>query len=246
MENIGPLLLSLIAGISTVLGMVFLYIKTNKINEYIVFSLSLSFIILLCISLFDLIPNSLLYLIGNYKLILGVILSILVFILGFTLIDYINSKITIKNNSSLYRVGILSMIALILHNVPEGIAIYISSNININYGIKLFIAIMIHNIIEGIIIAVPIYYSTNSKIKALLYTLIAGLSEPLGAVMSYLLLRNYLNELILSFILIFVSGLMINLAINDILKEALKYKKKLYMKLGIIIGLIIFIVLSLF
>ena len=46
------------------------------------------------------------------------------FLLGKTLVTKINKKITLLSSNDLYRVGVLSMIALMVHNFPEGIAIY--------------------------------------------------------------------------------------------------------------------------
>ena len=72
------------------------------------------------------------------------------------------------------------MIAIIIHNIPEGIATYISSETNIKLGISITIAIAMHNIPEGISIAVPIYYATGSKKKAVFMTFlsISGNSAP--------------------------------------------------------------------
>ena len=116
MEIIGPLLLSLIAGLSTVIGSVFIFLKIKKVGEFIVFSLSFSMTIMTIVSIFDLLPNSLNTLFTNYGLIFGIILSILTFLLGYLSIDKINKKIKSKNtnNSSLYRIGILSMISLFI------------------------------------------------------------------------------------------------------------------------------------
>lgn len=61
------------------------------------------------------------------------------------------------------------MIAIILHNIPEGIATFVATNSDITLGISLAIAIAMHNIPEGISISVPIYYSTNNKRKPFIY-----------------------------------------------------------------------------
>ncbi len=83
------------------------------------------------------------------------------------------------------------MIVLILHNLPEGIATFLSSYHNTSLGIKLSIAIMLHNIPEGISIAVPIYYATkNRKKKAIKATLLSGLSEPVGALLAFVFLKK--------------------------------------------------------
>ncbi len=241
MEIIGPLMLSFIAGMSTILGSVFIFFNIKRINEFISMSLSFSFIIILSISIFDLIPNSIYILIMQYKVFLGCILILLSFLLGNICFTLINLKIGNKNDN-LYRVGILSLITLLIHNIPEGLAVFMSAYSNMNIGIKICIAIMLHNIPEGIIISIPLYHSGIKKSKVLLYTFISGIVEPIGGLLGYILLKDVINDSILSIILLFVSGLMINLAIKDILKEALKYKKYNYMCYGILLGTLLFVI----
>lgn len=237
-----PLLLSFVSGISTILGSILILIKFKNINKLIIISLSFSITIMILISLFDLIPNSLINIYKEYKIIYGTLISILVFLLGYLTINKINNKIK-KNNSSLYNIGMLSMISLIIHNFPEGIAVFIGSLSNIKLGFKLCIAIMLHNIPEGIAISVPLYYSGISKRKTIYYTFLSGISEPLGALLSYIFLKKLINETFLSLILLFVSGLMISLALNDMLKEVLNYKDSKNTFKGIILGISLFIII---
>lgn len=238
MENVYiPLLLSLIAGISTVIGSLLIFIKIKRIGEFIVFSLSFSLGIMFLISIFDLVPSSLPVIINNYGYFYGIIISLLTFLLGYLSISKINNRIENKSNkNSLYKIGILSMISLMLHNFPEGIAVFISAYTNVSIGIRLCIAIMLHNIPEGVAIAVPLYYSGVGKSKTFFYTLISGLTEPLGALLTYLLFKKYINDIFLGFVLLFVAGLMISLSLNDMLKEAISYNKNKYILIGILLS----------
>lgn len=234
-----PLILSFIAGLSTVLGSIFIFLKIKKVGEFIVFSLAFSLGIMTLISVFDLIPSSYPIIINNYGIYFGFIIFVLVFLLGYQSVRMINDKIKV-NNSSLYKIGVLSMISLILHNFPEGIAVFIGAVTNIDIGIKLCIAIMLHNIPEGIAISIPLYYSGVGKWKAFLYTLLSGLSEPIGALLTYFIFKDFINENMLAIVLTFVAGLMISLSLNDILKEIKKYKKFNYMIYGLISSVLIF------
>ena len=245
MEIIGPLILSLFAGLSTLLGTIFIFLKTKKVGEYIVFFLSFSMGIMLLISIFDLIPPSITIIINNYGYIYGIVIMFLSFILGYQSVAIINNKIKTNDKSSLYNIGIISMISLILHNIPEGIAVFMSAYTNIRVGIKMFIAIMIHNIPEGISISVPLYYSGESRGKVIGLTLLSGLSEPFGALLSYIFLKDIINNNILSIILLFVSGLMISLSINNIYKEIKEYKNNKLIFYGLILSIIISIIVFL-
>ena len=164
MQILFPLIISSIAGLSTVLGSLVIFHKWQRenINKFIVFALSFSLTIMIGISILELVPEATYSILTEYKLVLGTFLSLIAFTFGIIIIYLINKKITQKQDD-LYRVGILSMIALMLHNLPEGIVTFLSSYQNIALGLKLSLAIMMHNIPEGISIAVPIYYSTGKK-----------------------------------------------------------------------------------
>jgi ZIP family zinc transporter len=233
-------LISMIAGLSTLIGCLFIFLKPKNINKFIGISLSFSATIMILISLLELIPDGFFYLSNTYGYIYSLVILILMLFIGYIINILINKKLNKNNNSNLYKVGILSMIALMIHNLPEGILTFLTSTIDIKLGLKLSLAIMMHNIPEGIVIAIPIYYSTNSKYKAIKNTLISGLSEPLGAVLAYLFLYKYISNTMISIILLFVAGIMISLSVNDIYKESKKYSNK-YLLIGFIIGLIFII-----
>ncbi len=242
MSTIYAFLISTIAGLSTLLGgvVIFFKIKANAINKFITFCLSFSIAIMIGISITDLIPTSFFNIMLSNSFGKGITMILLAFLAGIISI-FIIDKLTI-NEKSLYKLGILSMIALILHNFPEGIATFMGSVQNPKLGIKLGIAIMLHNIPEGISIAVPIYYATNSKQKALITTLISGLAEPAGAILAYLFLKPFITEIMISIVLLFVAGIMITLAIEEMLPKAISYKQYKYIYIGLISGLIIIMI----
>lgn len=220
-----PFILTILSGLSTLLGNILMFIKINKnLNKYIAYLLYITSFIMIYISIVDLIPVGGIYILNILLFPLNIIISILLMFLAIKSIAIINKKT--EDNNNLYQLGILSLIILTLHNIPEGIITYISSSSNTTIGIKLCIVIALHNIPEGIAICLPIYYATNSKLKAFLYTLIAGISEPFGALITYLFLYKYINNFNISILLVYVGFLMLILAINKIIPEANKYYKR--------------------
>ena len=229
-------LITLIAGLSTLFGSLIIFLK--KKDEIVYYSLSFSSGIMIGIILFDLIPTSYLLINNEYSFI-NTIFKIIIYMFIGILINIIINKL-INTNNSLYRVGILSMIVLIIHNIPEGILTFITSNINIKLGIIMSLAIILHNIPEGILISIPIYYVTNSKTKAIFYTFISGISEFIGALISYLFIKE-IDIYKLGYIYSLISGLMIYI-IYEILNELKKYKNK--SRVGYILGLIIMVLFN--
>ena len=115
------------------------------------------------------------------------------------------------------------MLAIIIHNIPEGIATFIATNSNVFLGFSLALAIALHNIPEGISISVPIYYATGNKKKALLYTLISALSEPIGAILAYLFLSKFINNTILGLLFSLIAGIMLQISFCELLPSSKKY-----------------------
>lgn len=238
------IIISLIAGLSTIVGYFSIYIKGDK-NKIISSFLSFSAGVMITLSVIDLLPSGIEYLNEFNSIYLSIFYSALFFFVGVFIslfIDKLNNK-----KDGLYKTGIISMIGIILHNIPEGIATYVLSTIDIRLGILLATAIILHNIPEGIGIAIPLFYSTKSKIKTILYVIIAGLSEPFGAIVSCIFLSKYINITIMGFLYSLIAGLMIYIGYFELFKESKKYNKFVvnYLLLGTIFILLVEIILKL-
>ena len=245
MNNVNAaFLLTIFAGLSTMIGTVIIFFK--KKNENIVVS-SLSFAsgVMLTVSITDLIPESY-HLLGsiykNFPTILYILIFICIGVIFSMLIDKYLPDTNTTNHKGLYRVGLISMLAIILHNIPEGIATFMATNSNINLGISLAIAIALHNIPEGISISVPLYYSTKSRGRAILYTFISGLSEPFGALLTYLFLNQFITDKIMGFLFSFIAGVMIHISLYELLPTSKKYNKNKITYIFFIIGILFMII----
>lgn len=231
-------ILTILAGLSTMLGTIFIFIKKKSVN-IIIASLSFAAGVMLTVSITDLIPESyglLITLFPKFPAIIYMLIFVVSGILFSILIDkYIPTK---SSDNNLYRVGIISMLAIIIHNLPEGIATFMATNSNVMLGISLAIAIALHNIPEGISISIPIYYATNSKFKALFYTFISGISEPFGALLTYLFLSNFINDRIMGFLFGIIAGIMIHISLYELLPTAKSYHKRGVVYLFFLIGII--------
>ena len=218
------------------LGVIPLLFNIDNKNKIINISLSFASGVMISASIFDLIPEAFNYFNLTYNYFVSICLLLIIFIIGLLISTYINKLIDINNN--LYKIGISTMIIIIIHNLPEGIITFLTTSFNVKLGLKLFIAILLHNIPEGISIAIPIYYSTKNIKKALLYTFIASIAEPLGAILSFLFLKDYVNSFILGILSSLIAGIMINISIYELLPETLKYKNKKISLIFFIFGLI--------
>ena len=141
-------IITLLAGLSTLLGSIFVFFKFK--NKYRVINMALSFAaaIMITVSIFDLIPEGYNLLSGSNISLLWLLISINI---GIIISMFIDKNI---HGNDLNRVGIISMIAIIIHNIPEGIATFIACNHDLRLGIPLAIAITLHNIPEGLAVGV--------------------------------------------------------------------------------------------
>lgn len=235
-----PFLLTTLAGLSTMIGAIFIFIKTKHQDRFITGALSFAAAVMITVSITDLLPESFHILKSNFQIFPMIILILICINIGI-IISFTIDKYLPDQTEGLYRIGIISMLAIMIHNIPEGIATFMAGSTDINLGITLAIAIALHNIPEGISISVPIYYATGSKKKALFYTFISGLSELFGALITYFILEPFINNSVLGCLFAGIAGIMIHIAIYELLPTANKYKNKKFILLFFIIGMLLMI-----
>lgn len=139
--------------------------------------------------------------------------------------DVVNVINDDPHNMALHKMGLLTALAIFIHNFPEGLATFVAALSDTSVGVGIAVAIAVHNIPEGICVALPIYYSTGSKAKAFFWATASGMSEPLGALIGYLALYGNTS---LSFAIVFaiVAGMMVYIAIKELIPMALRYDPK--------------------
>lgn len=105
------------------------------------------------------------------------------------------------------------------------------------YLVAFSVAIAIHNIPEGIVTSVPIYFATGNKSKAFFISFLSGLTEPIGAVLGYLILRPFLNNSLYGIIFGMIAGIMIYISVEELIPMAREYDKGNSMIFGVIFGM---------
>lgn len=100
-------------------------------------------------------------------------------------------------------------------------------------------AIALHNIPEGITVAAPIYFATGNRKKAFKYSFLTGLSEPLGAIVAYFILAQFMNDVLFGIVFGMVAGIMIFISFDELLPSAHEYGEHHIAVYGLIIGMAI-------
>jgi len=122
--------------------------------------------------------------------------------------------------------SLLLVMAVTLHNIPEGMAVGVvlagmisgSSTITAASAFALAAGIAIQNFPEGAIISMPLLGTGLSKGRAFWYGFLSGAVEPAGAVVT-ILLTSFVTP-ILPYILSFAAGAMIYVVVEELIPEA--------------------------
>ena len=263
------LILTLIAGSATGLGGALVLFKKKLSSNFLAGALGLSAGVMIFISLAEMFPQAQAEIMASGSLTHGKAYVLIAFFVGMgiiTLIDFLipeyenpheASGLSLEahtpavgmlertgNEKALHRLGLMSALAIAIHNFPEGIATFIGALNDPQMGGGITFAIAIHNIPEGIAVAIPIYYATKSKGKALLLATLSGMSELIGALLCLAVTALFGVELTgggpaFPLILAAVAGIMIYISLDELLPTAEKYGKHHIAIAGVVAGMAI-------
>lgn len=237
------IMLTAIAGISTGIGGLVVLCSRKMNTGFLAFALGISAGVMIYISFVELLGNAgegLGIVFGEKN---GAIINAISFFGGMGLVAAVDRLIPEKSfesadkNSGLMRTGMLTALVMAVHNFPEGMATFMSAFQSPMMAIPIVAAIAIHNIPEGIAVAVPIYYATGNRVKAFLYTLLSGLTEPLGAIIGYLVLMPFMTDAVKYIVFSAVAGIMVFISIDELLPAARECDKRNFSVIGLIIGM---------
>ena len=233
-----PFLISILAGVFILLGAALtkLY-KDSHIIEAISFALALGALVSLMI--FDLVPDMFEGGAKWYLILIFVAIGFgILYLLDLLAPDHDEHHDTPDNhdNENSAHIGIMSAIAVILHNIIEGMTVYTMTMADLSQGLILAISIGLHNIPMGMLI-----YSTLShkgrKAKLALLTAVI-ISTPIGGVLM-MLMSGLLNEMIIGSLVSVASGMILYLIFMELLPHVLKTKPRKYSLIGVIVGFIV-------
>ena len=128
-----------------------------------------------------------------------------------------------NKKKKLERMGLVTGLAIGIHNFPEGLATFVATLDDPVVGAALAVAIAIHNIPEGICVAMPIYFATGNRHKAFFWAFLSGASEIVAAALGWIVLSNVTNQLVYAVLFGLVAGMMVNICAYKLIPTAHKY-----------------------
>jgi len=243
-QIIKPLLLTTIAGLSTTIGSIIGLVFKKENSKFMSSVLGFTAGVMIGISFFELLPSA-------FEEI-GFLRASTAFIAGFVfifLIDFLipheyigqKEKVGDKTDRGLLRTGLFVALGIGIHNFPEGMATFYSSMVDIKIGLAIAVAIAIHNIPEGIAVSAPVYKATGSRKKAFLWSFLSGVVEPVGALITALILFPFLDSYILGYMLAGIAGLMVFISIDELMPVSKSYGYHNLPVISFIAGMIVMI-----
>ncbi len=252
--------LTMLAGLTTAIGGAVAFVTKKDNLKALSIGLGFSAGVMIFISLVDIIPSSEALLKTNFPhsyqwlvyagFVVGLLISILI---DYFLPDHVDTEELLNPDApekddhhfyKLKRAGLLTAIAICIHNFPEGMATFISTTQNITLGFSVAFAIAIHNIPEGIAVALPIYHVTGKKRYAMLYAALSGITEPIGALVGMFIFGLFVPQILVGVLMAAVAGIMTYISFDTLLPLAKEYGNWHLSIVGIMSG-ILFIWISL-
>lgn len=141
------------------------------------------------------------------------------------------------------------VLAVTLHNIPEGMAIGVTfagtlignSGITVAGAFTLAIGLAIQNFPEGAI-SMPLKEEGISKSKAFFYGTLSGIVEPISAIITIVLTNTVVP--MLPYVLSFAAGAMIYVVVEELIPESQAGEHSNIGTIGVAIGFIVMMILD--
>lgn len=235
------LLVTLLAGVFILIGIILGYCLKKK-GKFIDISIGLAFSVMVILAFSHILPEC-------YEALDKNILRVLIYMLiGFMLLRLLDHLVPHHEHEEhshkhechiehLEHVGILTTVAIVIHNIIEGMTLYITSSNDFKSGILLAIAIGLHNIPLGIMISSTL----KGKKQIIINSIILTLSTFVGGLIIFFITSN-INEMIVGCLLAITVGMISYIIKDELLPSIIKGNNKKYNVLGMIIGVVILII----
>lgn len=242
--NVIGLVLTLVLGFFIIIGAFLMHIFENK-ERFLVISLSMAFGVMVSLIFLELLPESFEIFNEKYSSIISIAMILIFSIIGFLILKILDKFIPDHEDddeANLIHVGIVSSIAIILHNIIEGMAIYNTFNTSINLGILLSIGVGLHNIPLGMVLSSTFYKSLSNKKKSNVIIFLISTSTFVGGLIMSIFNNVFKNEFIIGLLLSITVGMLVYINIIEILPKLIKSKDKKMIITSIIVGILILFV----
>lgn len=247
--------LTILVGFFFLIGIAIPKFFKNK-QKLILFTTGLTFIIMIYLIIFDLLPE-IIEVLQPFQHLYYLLLIVIFILLGFYALKILdlfipehnhnhhekNDDIK-KHNAHLFHIGFITAISLILHNMLEGISIYITGLNNFKLGLIMAISVGCHNLPLGIEAAIGIDSQKEKKVQKIAIYILLIFSSFIGAFLLFLF-RTELNSILEGMLLSMTVGMLAYISTRELFSEIKINRQKKEIQSGLIIGIILAFILYL-
>lgn len=248
MNNILPLFLTFIAGLFIAFGALIVYITKNN-DKFVHFAISMAFGVMVTLIGFELLPEVNEVFNDCFNGYMSYVILVICVLFGVGILkvldlfvpDHEHHNTTKKAElDNLYHIGIVASVALMLHNLIEGMSIYGVSSTSLEMGMMMTLGVGFHNIPMGIMIT-SMFERSNDKKKSKFVIMLScvTLSTLFGGFMM-LILSSFISDLFIGVLLGLTLGMLLYILLFELLPEIIESKDKKLSMLGILVGICIF------
>ncbi len=220
-----------LAGLATALGGVLGALRRPG-RQGMAFAMGVGAGVMLAVSLMDMLPGALgRYLAAFAPLRAGAMAASLVLLglaAGWLLERALPEEAAFAGGEEgrVLRSALVTALALVGHNLPEGAMTLFASLDDPAVGLRLAVAIGLHNLPEGLAVALPVLYATKSRGRAFLAALASGFAEPAGALLAFGVLGGRITASLVTGMAALVCGVMCWVSVAELLPTGLSLGRK--------------------
>ncbi len=224
------LILTLGVGLFTIIGALLIFFIKDK-EKLTQITMNLAVGVIISLIFLELIPEIWEILSEEYNIIKSILFIVVFTSVGIAVLKFLDKYVHNHDDHHLHcceenykHIGIITALAITLHNIIEGMAVYGILSNDTGLGIKLIIGVGLHNIPLGMMLATAFYKSTKSKWKAMLYITLISFTSFIGGLIMFANLKFLMNDIIIAIMLLITNGMLIYIAFFELLPHAFHAK----------------------
>lgn len=243
------LLVTLLVGLFIMVGALIVF-KTKNSDKIVNFSISIALGVMASLAILELIPESYESFYRTFKDGRAIILVISSALIGIGLLKVLDhfipdhheeNKSKKAKHEHLFHIGIVSSVALSIHNVIEGMALYTATTADLKMGLLMCLGIGLHNIPMGMVIASTLYNSKKDARKTVWLLFVISLSTFVGGFLIYIVSPTLITDNVLGVLLGITLGMIVYIVGFELIPQVRKMPNKKNSIIGMIVGAFILV-----
>lgn len=234
---------SSLAGAATIIGLLLVLWKYEWTKRNSIYLISLAAGVLITSAFFNLMPEAMELAGESPNIFYSpYFFALLGFAVLYILEQGIVIHTCAEKDCEAHSFGIVAALGIGLHSVLDGVVIGVGFEVNFTVGLVTSLAVLLHELPEGIFTLSILLHAGMQLKKAVIYTIAVALATPFGALAAYVLLRQNVSTLLLGNLLALAAGSFVYIGASDLIPQTHKVSRKANAVLVVLGGLFIVLI----